>query len=271
MTVRPDAATELERLHHGATPLVVLNVWDVFSAKIAERAGARCIGTSSAAVARALGYEDGEMMPRSEMIAAVARIASATKLPVTADLEAGYGATPDDVAETVRLALESGVVGFNIEDGYTAAQRRDRKAPLRQLSEQVERLRAAREACDRAGVPDVVINARVAVFVREVGPPEARVDLTLERAAAYVAAGARCIFPIMVRDRAAIGALVKGIAAPMNVLALPGLPSLRELADLGVPRLSLGGGWHRQAMAAAEQAARAVLGDGDLTALWTTP
>ena len=268
MPLRPAHATELARLHHGDQPLIVLNAWDPGSAAVAERVGARCVGTTSGGVAAAHGYQDGERIPRATMLAAVERICAATSLPVTADLEGGYGETPEQVAETIRLALEIGVAGFNLEDSYSAERRAAGGPPLRTITEQAERLRAAREACLKAGVPDAVINARVDVFVREIGAPEQRLDLALERAAAYVAAGASCLFPIALKDRDTIAAFTAKAGAPVNILYLPGVPSLTELAASGVRRVSLGTGWYRYALGAAESAARAVIGEGKLERIW---
>ena len=271
MPLRPAHATELARLHHGEQPLIVLNAWDPGSAAIAERVGGHCVGTTSGGVAAAHGYQDGERIPRDVMLAAVERIAAATTLPLTADLEGGYGATPEAVGETIRLALEIGVAGFNLEDSHPAERRAAGGAPLRTMAEQCERLRAAREACESLGVRDAVINARVDVFLREIGEPEQRLDLALERAEAYVAAGASCLFPIGLKDRETIGAFTAGAKAPVNILYLPGVPPLADLSALGVRRVSLGTGWHRLALGAAESAARAVIAEGKLERIWETP
>lgn len=268
MPTRPAHATELARLHHGDQPLIVLNAWDPGSSGVAERVGARCVGTTSGGIAAAHGYQDGERIPRELMLAAVERIAAATTLPVTADLEGGYGDTPEQVAETIRLALEIGVAGFNLEDSFPAARRAAGGAPLRTIAEQSERLRAAREACESVGLPDAVINARIDVFVREIGEPERRLDLALERAEAYVAAGASCLFPITLKDRETIAAFAARAPAPVNILYLPGVPSLAELAASGVRRVSLGTGWYRCALGAAESAARAVIAEGKLERIW---
>ena len=268
MSLRPAHATELARLHHADQPLIVLNAWDPASAGVAERVGARCVGTTSGGVAAAHGYQDGERIPRALMLAAVERICAATKLPVTADLEGGYGATPEQVAETIRLAIEIGVAGFNLEDSFPAERRAAGGAPLRTTGEQVERLRAAREACESLGVPDAVINARIDVFLRETGEPARRLDLALERAEAYVAAGASCLFPIGLKDGETIAAFAARAPAPVNILYLPGVPSLGELAASGVRRVSLGTGWHRHALGAAESAARAVMEEGKLERIW---
>lgn len=268
MPLRPAHAIELARLHHGDQPLIVLNAWDASSAAIAERVGARCVGTTSGGIAAVHGYQDGERIPRALMLAAVERIVAATTLPVTADLEGGYGDTPEQVAETIRLALQIGVAGFNLEDSYPAVRRAAGGTPLRTIPEQVERLRAAREACESLGVNDAVINARIDVFVREIGEPAQRLDLALERAAAYVAAGASCLFPITLKDRDTIAAFTSRSPAPVNILYLPGVPSLAELAAAGVRRVSLGTGWYRCASAAAESAARAVIAEGKLERIW---
>jgi 2-methylisocitrate lyase-like PEP mutase family enzyme len=268
MPLRPAHATELARLHHADQPVIVLNAWDPGSAAVAERVGARCVGTTSGGVAAAHGYQDGERIPRAVMLAAVERIAAATSLPVTADLEGGYGATPEQVAETIRLALEIGVAGFNLEDSFSAERRAAGGPSLRTITEQAERLHAAREACEASGVPDAVINARVDVFLRETGEPERRLDLGLERAAAYVAAGASCLFPIGLKDRDTIAAFTARAGAPVNILYLPGAPPLAELTALGVRRVSLGTGWYRHALGAAESAARAVIGEGKLERIW---
>ena len=271
MPLRPEHATALARLHHGEEPLIVLNAWDPGSAAVAERVGARCVGTTSGGVAAAHGYQDGESIPRTLMLAAVERIAASTTLPVTADLAGGYGETTEQVAETIRLALEIGVAGFNLEDSFPAVRRAAGGTPLRTTAEQVERLRAAREACESLGVRDAVINARVDVFLREIGEPEQRLELALERAEAYVAAGASCLFPIGLKDRDTIAAFTARAGAPVNILYLPGVPSLAELAAAGVRRVSLGTGWHRCALGAAERAARAVIGEGRLERIWEAP
>src|SRR3954469_5502543 len=157
-------AEELRRLHTAPELLVLVNVWAVASARVvAGTPGCRAIATASWSIAAALGYRDGEQIPRAEMIAAVGRIAAAVDQPVTADLEAGFGATASEVGETIAAALGAGVVGCNLEDGVP-----DRDAPLRPLAEAAERVAAAREAGERADVP-LVINARTDVFLARVG------------------------------------------------------------------------------------------------------
>ncbi|HET7230198.1 MAG TPA: isocitrate lyase/phosphoenolpyruvate mutase family protein [Longimicrobium sp.] len=264
MPIRPALATELLRLHHQPEPLLVMNVWDAASAKLVQELGFRCVATTSGGVAAAHGYEDGEQISRDEVIAAIGRIARVTHLPLTADMEAGYGATPADVAETVRRALEAGAVGFNLEDGIEV----DGHPGIRDAHEQAERLRAAREACVAAGVPDAVINARIDVFLHQVGDPAGRVEATLERARIYASAGASCAFPAGVRDREEIRALVAGCPLPVNVLVYRDVPPVAELAGLGVRRISVGSRLLHAALRAVRTAALEIRDAGTYDALF---
>ena len=236
-------AARLLALHDRRQVLVLPNVWDVASARVVEEAGFPALATSSAGIAAVLGYADGEQIPRSEMLGMVARIARAVRVPVTADLEAGYG----DAAQTVLLALEAGAVGMNLEDG--TAQGR-----LRSVDEHAAEVRRARAAAEGAGVR-FVINARTDVYLLGIGEPAARLAATVERARAYAEAGASCIFVPGVRDEATIAALAQAIPLPLNVLAGPGSPPLATLARLGVARVSVGSGLARAALTAARRAA----------------
>ncbi|HEY7877255.1 MAG TPA: isocitrate lyase/phosphoenolpyruvate mutase family protein [Gemmatimonadaceae bacterium] len=229
-------------LHHRPTPLILPNAWDVASALIIQDAGFEAIATTSAGVAWSLGYPDGEQISRDEMLAAVARIVRAVKLPVTADLEAAYGQRPDDAAETARDAVKAGALGFNFEDTSD-----DPDHPLLPIPAQVERLRAARAAADALGV-HLVINARTDVYLAAVGAPDTRFAETIRRLTAYRDAGADCLFAPGVADRDTIAALVREVAAPLNVLATPATPAVAELAQLGVARISIGGGVMRAAL-----------------------
>ena len=236
------SARELLDLHHRATPLVLPNAWDVASALLVQEAGFEAIATTSAGVAWALGYPDGERISRDEMLAAVARIARAVRVPVTADLEAAYGPRPEDAADTARGAVKAGAVGFNFEDTST-----DPTHPLLDVPLQVERIRAARAAGDALGV-HLVINARTDIYLANVGAPETRFAETVRRLTAYRDAGADCLFAPGVTDRDTIAALVRELHAPLNILATPISPSVAELAQLGVARISVGGGLMRAAL-----------------------
>jgi len=228
---------EVFRRLHGGKPILVLpNVWDVASARIVEAAGFPALATSSAGVAFALGYPDGERISREEMVAAVTRIVAHVAVPVTADLESGYGRRPEDAAATVRAAIEAGAVGMNFEDSPGEGGE-----PLLDEARQVERIRAARKAADATGIP-FVLNARTDVYLESVGPPETRLAHSVRRLNAYRAAGADCLFAPGVTDADTIATLVRQVKGPLNVLASATSPPVAELERLGVARVSLGSG-----------------------------
>jgi 2-methylisocitrate lyase-like PEP mutase family enzyme len=229
-------ANTFRQMHRGPKALLLPNVWDVASARIIEEAGFGAIATTSAGIAFSLGYPDGQKISREEMLARIARIARAVRVPVSADVEAGYGNRPEDAAQTAREVIEAGAVGMNLEDGSGNPQR-----PLVDLSLQLEKIRAAREAALKAGVL-LVLNARTDIYLDQVGAPETRYAETIKRVVAYRDAGADCLFIPGVRDVDTISKLVKDVQAPMNILAGPGSPSVPELEKLGVARVSLGSG-----------------------------
>lgn len=248
-------ADRLRALHQGPAPLILANAWDVASAVAVERAGASAIATTSSGVTASLGYPDGEAIPAAEMLAAIARIAAAVSLPVTADMEAGYGLSAADLVDAL---IGAGAVGLNLED----TNRAEDPPGVVETNLQAGRLGAIRGAASSVGVP-VVINARIDVFLRGDGSLEARLEEAIRRALAYVAAGADCVFPIGLVDADAIGRIVREVAAPVNVLLLPGSPPIARLAELGVRRISVGGGLARHALGDAEAVARRLLaGDG---------
>ncbi|GAA2257961.1 isocitrate lyase/phosphoenolpyruvate mutase family protein [Streptomyces atrovirens] len=248
-----DRALAFRSLHVPGRPLILPNAWDLASALLVEDAGAGAVATTSAGVAWALGAADGDRLGRERALGAVAEIAGAVRVPVTADIESGYAEDPAGVGDTVRAVLAAGAVGVNIEDGlYGAGQ-----GPLRPTAEQAERLAAARGAADAAGVP-LFVNARVDTFLRGAGG----VDDTLERAAAYLAAGADGIFVPGAVDPGTVRELVDGIDAPLNVMAGPGAPPAGELAALGVARVSAGSGIAQAAHALVRRAARELLDTG---------
>ncbi len=227
-----EKARRFRALHGPGELLLLPNPWDAVSAAIFARAGFPALATTSSGVANALGYPDGERAPREEIVAAVRRIAGAVDVPVSADLESGFGARPADVGETVRRIAAAGAVGFNLEDVVHPEPR------LYDLAEAVERVRAARAAADAEG--GLFLNARTDVFLLRIGEPETRAGAALERARAFVEAGADGIFVPGVVDGPTIGRLAAEIAAPLNVLSNAGLPPRAELRALGVRRVSLG-------------------------------
>ena len=218
--------------HHGPRLLLLPNAWDAMSARVFMAAGFDAIATTSGGVAWSLGYADGEQAPWHEVVAATARIVRVAGVPVTADIEAGYGETPDAVMRSVSEIIKAGAAGVNLEDGALRGP-----APIRSLADAADRVRAAREAAKAAGVP-IVINARTDLYLRNIGEEASRFDETIERGRAYLAAGADCVYPITLRDPATIGRLVKALAAPINVNVRAGSPSVAELEALGVARAS---------------------------------
>jgi len=242
----------LKQLHHGPKILVMANAWDAISARIVEEAGFPAVATTSAGVAAMLGYPDGERVTRDEMLEVVARIARAVKVPVTADMEAGYGTTPGEMAETARALVEAGAVGLNLED-VTG----DDESSQVEMKLQVEKIGAMREASASTGVP-LVINARTDVYLMPIGPEATRFERTVERLRTYAKAGAGCVFAPGVKDPETIGKLVKAVEAPLNILMMPGMPNLNELEKLGVARASIGSGLARAALGTARKIAKAM-------------
>jgi len=261
MPTQSDLADRLRALHVPGRPLLLPNAWDVASARLVEQAGYPAVATTSAGVAWSLGFPDGELISRYEMLAVIERVTRAVRVPVTADLEAGYGPTPRDAADTARGAVNAGAVGFNFEDSTS-----DETHRLLDAAAQAERVAAARAAADATGVR-LVINARTDVFLLGVGAPETRLEETVRRLAAYRDAGADCLFAPGVTDRDTIAALVRELHAPVNVLAAPASPTVADLAALGVARISLGGGVMRVALARTRDLLRDLLASGNLGAI----
>ncbi|MFE9494082.1 isocitrate lyase/phosphoenolpyruvate mutase family protein [Streptomyces collinus] len=254
-----DLALSFRALHVPGRPLVLPNAWDPVSAAVVVEAGAPAVATTSAGLAWALGAADGDRLDRDRALAAVARIAEAVRgVAVSADIEGGYAEDAAGVADTVRAAVVAGAVGVNIEDGRHGGG----GEPLRPVAEQAERIAAARAAADSARVP-LFVNARIDTFLRDAGG----VEPTLERAAAYLAAGADGIFVPGAVDPGTVKALVAGIDAPVNVLVGPGAPAVAEFAALGVARISAGSSIAEAAHALVRRAARELLREGTYGAL----
>ena len=230
----------LRSLHVPGAPLVLPNAWDVASAKAVVAAGFPVVATTSGGVAASLGYEDHEEAPRGEMLAAAARIAGSVDVPVTVDFEAGYGMSPGELVEAL---LGAGVAGCNLEDTNHTTGR------LVDTERHAERLAGVRQAATDRGY-GLVINARVDVFLADGGatPQRELVDVAVNRARAYRAAGADCVYPIFLHQTDAIAAFVDAAQAPVNILALPQAPSISQLAELGVARVSYGSLIHHRAM-----------------------
>jgi 2-methylisocitrate lyase-like PEP mutase family enzyme len=227
--------TEAFRAMHRAPDVLVLpNAWDVISARIFEEAGFPAIATTSAGIAFTLGYPDGQKISRDEMLAAVSRIAAAVEVPVTADVESGYGDRPEDAAQTALAVIAAGAAGMNLEDAAYHEERALVDLPL-----QLEKIGAVKETAHTSGVP-IVLNARTDVYLLEIGKPESRYEVALKRLSAFRDAGAECLFVPGLRDAETIRRIVSEVRHPVNILAGPGSPSIPELQSLGVARVSLG-------------------------------
>ncbi|HEY6968192.1 MAG TPA: isocitrate lyase/phosphoenolpyruvate mutase family protein [Candidatus Angelobacter sp.] len=258
-----EKAQRLLALHHGEDPLVLINAWDAASACIVEQAGFPAIASSSAAVANALGYPDGQKIPWQEMLAAITRIASAVKVPVTADIEAGFADTPEELEKRMESVIEAGAVGVNLEDALPGHGDR---GPLYSLPDQLARIQSTRKAGNKRGI-HLVINARTDAYWQAGVTPEEALRNTLERGKPYLKAGGDCIFVPGLRDPAHIRTVVGELNAPVNILATTGAPSIPELKQLGVKRVSYGSGPMRAAMGLLRRIAREAQTSGTYTAL----
>ena len=257
-------AEAFRAMHNRSRILVLPNPWDVASAKIFEAAGHRAVATTSSGVANSLGYPDGQAVSRDEMLAVVARIAQSLAIPLSADIEGGYAPDEPALKATIRAVIEASAVGINLEDGM-----HDGSHQLYPVEVAVARIKAARAAADDAGVP-IVVNARTDVFLRAIGEKSARLDHAVNRANAYLAAGADCAFVPGIADADQIARLASAIKGPINVMAVPGTPSASELQKLGVARVSTGGGPARAALTATRRIAEELLTNGRWTG-FTSP
>ncbi|MCR5878289.1 isocitrate lyase/phosphoenolpyruvate mutase family protein [Phenylobacterium sp. J367] len=250
-------AETFAKLHRDGI-LVLPNAWDAASAALMADAGAKAVATSSAAVAWAHGYPDGDALPMEKVIATVAGIVRSVDLPVTCDFEGGYTDDPAELAANIARVLDAGAVGINFEDGG-----RDPDLHARKVA-------AARAAADRAGVP-LFINARTDVYLRGLAEGEAAFDETVRRAKLYAEAGASGIFTPGAKDEALIGRLAAAIPLPLNIMLLPGLAPAPRLAELGVRRLSSATAPFRLAYASLAKGIAAYLATGEAAAFAADP
>jgi 2-methylisocitrate lyase-like PEP mutase family enzyme len=253
-------AEAFRAMHRGPPLLLMANAWDAVSARIFEMEGFAAVATTSGGVSWALGYADGEAAPWDEVVGQTARIARAVSVPVTADIEAGFGATPEAVGHSIADIIGTGAVGANLEDGMAGP------TPIRTVEDAVARIRAAREAARAAGVP-IVINARTDLYLKQIGDEASRFDEAVARGKAYLAAGADCFYPITLRDPATIGRLAKALQAPININVRAGYPSVAELEALGVARVTTATQITLMALATIRQVAREIKATGRFDAI----
>ncbi|WP_306113502.1 MULTISPECIES: isocitrate lyase/phosphoenolpyruvate mutase family protein [unclassified Roseovarius] len=250
-----DKTKAFAALHVKSDPVILYNIWDPGSARAVAAAGAKAIATGSAPVAMAHGFADGQKIPRAMMLDNLRRIVEAVDLPVTADIEGGYGVAPAEVAETAAETIRAGAVGFNVEDQIVGGE------GLYEIADQAARILAIREAVD-AVTSDVFINARTDIFLKTKPDThtEAKLDDALARAEAYAAAGASGFFAPGLADEAMIGRLCADCSLPVNIIALPHVPGPARLAELGASRISYGPVPYKQMVNWLEQQARAAIG-----------
>lgn len=249
MPTQQEKAEQFLALHKAPGILVLPNAYDVASACVLADVGFDAIATTSGGCAFSLGYQDGEHLARDDMAAVIARIAEAVNLPVSADMEAGYGTAPSAVADTTAATIEAGAVGINIEDSTKSGKR-----ALLDFDLSVERIHAARRAADNAGL-HLVINGRTDVYSVGGTDDEACFQESTRRANAYLQAGADCAFIIGVSQADLIKRLAGAVDGPLNVLAGANSPSVAELEALGVKRVSIGSGFAKAALTLVKQAA----------------
>ncbi len=255
MTTSHNKAQTLHTLHKKGAPLILQNIWDAGSAKVAASSGAKAIATGSWSVASAFGYADGEQLPLELALDNIKRISDSVDLPVTMDIEAGYGKSPEDVGQTVTLALQNGAVGFNLEDQDITG------SGLFSIDEQSSRIKAARTAADALDIP-AFINARTDVFLQASADSD-KAELFAEvqaRSKSYQTAGADGLFVPGIIDADLIEELCKSCPLPINIMVMPGCPTNDELSKLGVSRISYGPGPYQAAMKLLEDECRKVYG-----------
>lgn len=258
MTSQSERAVLFQSLHVRGDPLILFNVWDAGSAKAMQEIGAKAIATGSWSAAAAHGYADGEALPFALALANLERIVASVDVPVTIDLESGYGHSPAQVQESVAQVMKAGAVGINLEDQIMG------EGGLYAIEDQVARIRAVREAADQAGIP-LFINARTDVFLQLYPgqPTDDHLQEALRRADAYAEAGGSGFFAPGLGNPPYIETLCRHSPLPVNILMLPGTPAPKQLAALGVARISYGAGPYRLALNAFKEAGRKALAMSD--------
>jgi len=237
-----EKAREFRKLHESVDILVLANAWDVPSARIFEQTGFPAIGTTSAGIALSLGYPDGQKISRDEMLQVVARITRSVSIPVTADVEAGYGESKADIAETIKRVISTGAIGLNIEDSTKKPE-----SPLYNVETQVQKIMTIRKVAGSLDVP-LVINARTDALLHAHGDNASKLKEAIRRGKEYRKAGADCFFPVGAIDAKTISEVVTQVSCPVNILATNNVPPIPELKRLGVRRVSVGSGPARATM-----------------------
>jgi len=263
-----EKAEQFLKWHHDEHILVLLNSWDIASSKVVEGCGYKAIATTSMGIAASLGYPDCQIISLPEMLGVIRGIVHAVKVPVSVDIEAGYGNNLREILESVKKFIDTGIVGINLEDSL------DLSPVLIDTQEFCERISAIRELSDSLGF-HLVINARTDSFYTSSGTMKEKLAESIKRGNKYREAGADCIFVQPVWEKDTIATLVREINAPVNILANPSIgaalpPVVRELQDLGVARLSLGSSLMKAVLALIKKVADELSGQGSYHQLMDT-
>jgi 2-methylisocitrate lyase-like PEP mutase family enzyme len=266
--IQKEKAEMFLKFHQDKEILVLLNSWDIGSSKLIEACGYRAIATTSMGIAASLGYPDCQVIQLEEMIDSIKGIVNGVKVPVTVDIEAGYGNNVDEIVDSVKKIIATGIVGINIEDSI------DLNPVLIDELEFCERIGAIRSLSDSLGF-HLVINARTDSFYTSSSSPREKLYESIKRGNKYREAGADCIFIQPVWEKETISTLVKEINAPINILSNPGIgsglpPSVSELQDLGVARLSLGSSLMKATLSLIKKVADELSESGSYNALLDT-
>ncbi len=230
-----EKAKKLYDLHHSDKLLILPNIWNILGAKLLQDIGYTAIATASASIAYANGYNDGEHIPFDELLFILKRIAGSVNIPVTADIESGYADNEIELAHNIRKLIEAGIVGINIEDTNK------KTSTLLPVEEQCKNIELIKNISAQMNVP-LFINARTDCYVHAdtFNSPALKLEETIKRGLAYKAAGADCFYPILVSDESEIKTITSQLSMPVNILTMPGIPSLSTLRSIGISRVSLG-------------------------------
>lgn len=237
------------QLHHNGKLLILPNVWDPFGAMLLEKLGYPAAATSSSAVSISQGYKDGENLPFEELLHILSRMVKYVNIPVTADVETAYANNDHQLQENIKKLIDTGIAGINYEDS------RHGEASILSIDEQCRRIEFIKRACIESG-SKLFMNARIDVYIKGGNmTPDQKLEEAVKRGKAYKEAGADGLYPIILKDKAHIEAIVKETGLPLNVTMVPGIPSFKELESIGVARISMASGYFKNAVFAMKQVA----------------
>jgi len=250
---------QFKQLHKQPSTFVLPNAWDASSASVFQKSGFKAIGTTSAGIAMSLGYSDGENLPFEKMIEALKSIVNSVDIPVSADIEAGYGKSVEEVIDNVKQVILAGVVGINLEDGTG-----NPNEPILDISMQVKKIAAIKELSQSLNMP-LFINARTDLYWLKIGDPSLQFQSAIKRVKAYEEAGADCIFIPGVTNIDTIKNFREEISCPINLLVGSDTPSLNELSKIGIERVSSGSAPFRATITLLKEISEAIMNSGNFT------